>query len=139
MRRLRALLPAAGLLLAGGAAAAEDAGFQALSGGKLLETLLGLVLVLALIFVLTRVLRRMQGGFGGNSQLLSVISSLSLGARERVLLLKVADKHILVAATAQNITPLHVFDELPEELLETREQANGFAQLMQSLNGSAER
>ena len=59
--------------------------------------------------------------------------------RERVLLLKVADKHILVAATAQTISPLHVFDELPETQTDAPEPTGGFAQLVQSLNGGAER
>lgn len=139
MKLFRDALRGACLLGIAAPAAAQEAGFQVLGGGKLLETLLGLVVVLTLIFLLTRVLRRMQGGLSGNGQLLSVVASLSLGARERVLLLKVADKHILVAASAQNIAPLHVFDELPETLLEAPEQANGFAQLMQSLNGGEKR
>ncbi len=121
--------------LCSGAALAEDSGFQAVSGGKLVETLLGLVLVLGLIFVLARVLQRMQGGIGQGNHVLQVVSTLSVGARERILLLKVADKHILVSATTQTIAPLHVFDEFPEELAESTPAAGGFGQLLQSLNG----
>ena len=117
------------------AASATEQGFQAVGGGKLIETLLGLALVLALIFVLARVLRRMQGGAGAGSRVLRVVSSLSVGTRERILLLRVADKHILVAATPQTISPLHVFDEMPEGLLETEPETSGFADLLQSMNG----
>lgn len=130
----RAILALAILWLSRGAAAADE-GFQAVSGGKLVETLLGLGLVLALIFVLARVLQRMQGSVGGGSQVLRVVSSLSVGARERILLLRVADKHILVATTPQAIAPLHVFDEMPEDLPEPEPQGNSFAGLLQSMTG----
>jgi flagellar protein FliO/FliZ len=119
---------------AAGAASATGQGVQAVGGGKLVETLVGLVLVLALIFLLARVLRRMQNSAGAGSQVLRVVSSLSVGTRERILLLKVADKHILVAATTQTISPLHVFDEMPEGLLESEPEANGFADLLQSIS-----
>ena len=66
MKIYRAGLALAGVWLATGAAAADDS-FQAVSGGKLIETLLGLGLVLALIFILARVLQRMQGSVGGQA------------------------------------------------------------------------
>ena len=127
------LLP--GLLLSGLASGAAGESFQAVSGGKLLETLLGLGLVLALIFVLARVLQRMQGSVSGGNTVMKVVSSLSIGTRERILLLKVADKHILVAATPQSVSPLHVFDEMPEDLPEPQVQGSGFASLLQSMGG----
>lgn len=124
-----------GLSLCQGASAAAGESFQAVSGGKLLETLLGLGLVLALIFVLARVLQRMQGSVGGGNSVMKVVSSLNIGTRERILLLKVADKHILVAATPQAVSPLHVFDEMPEDLPEAQAQGSGFAGLLQSMSG----
>jgi flagellar protein FliO/FliZ len=136
MRYFKAGLALTGLLPWLGAAAADE-GFRAVGGGKLLETLLGLVVVLALIFILARVLRRMQGSVGGGSQVMRVVSSLSVGTRERILLLSVADKHILVAATPQTISPLHVFDDMPEELLEAEPEANGFANLLQSMSSGS--
>jgi flagellar protein FliO/FliZ len=129
---LGALAP--GLLLCRGAFAAAGEGFQAVSGGKLVETLLGLLLVLALIFVLARVLQRMQGSVSGGNTVMRVVSSLNIGTRERILLLKVADKHILVAATPQTVSPLHVFDEMPADLPEASPQSTGFAGLLQSMS-----
>jgi flagellar protein FliO/FliZ len=120
-------------MLAEAAAAAEGTGFEAVSSGKLLETLLGLLLVLALIFALARLLQRMQGSVSGGDQIMRVVSSLNVGARERVLLLKVSDKHILIAASANAISPLHVFDDLPPEYGEAPQQAAGFGNLLQAL------
>ncbi len=127
-----------GLLLFAQGAYADESGFQGLSGGKLLETTFGLLLVLGLIFILARVLQRMQASVGGGNKLLGVVSSLNLGTRERILLLRAADKYILVAATPHSMSALHVFDELPEPAIEQATVETGFSSLMQSLKGGGQ-
>ncbi|MEP5765388.1 MAG: flagellar biosynthetic protein FliO [Halieaceae bacterium] len=125
------------LLLSADLAAQEAAPFAAVSGGKVLETLLGLALVLLLIFGLARILQRIQGAPTGGSQLMQVVGSMSLGAREKIVLLQVADKHILVAATAQSISALHVFDEALDDLPEAASQSSGFSTLLQSIGAGS--
>lgn len=79
--------------------------------GALLETLLGLLLVLSCIAFLAWLLRR-TGRFNAtaNGQM-KIIAGLSLGPRERAILLQVGEKQILVGVTAQQIQTLHVLDQ----------------------------
>ncbi len=79
--------------------------------GALLETLLGLFLVLACIAFLAWLLRR-TGRFNAtaNGQM-KIIAGLSLGPRERAILLQVGEKQILVGVTAQQIQTLHVLEQ----------------------------
>lgn len=81
---------------------------------QLAEMLVGLVIVLLVIFALARLLQRMNLVQNGSGARMKVVGGLSLGSRERVLLLKVADKHILLGVTSQSISELHTFDEMPE-------------------------
>ena len=79
--------------------------------GALLETLLGLFLVLICIAFLAWLLRR-TGRFNAtaNGQM-KIIAGLSMGPRERVILLQVGEKQILVGVTAQQIQTLHVLEQ----------------------------
>ncbi|MBE9533316.1 MAG: flagellar biosynthetic protein FliO [Proteobacteria bacterium] len=79
--------------------------------GALLETLLGLLLVLSCIAFLAWLLRR-TGRFNAtaNGQM-KIVAGLSLGPRERAILLQVGEKQILVGVTAQQIQTLHVLDK----------------------------
>ena len=79
--------------------------------GALLETLLGLLLVLSCIAFLAWLLRR-TGRFNAtaNGQM-KIVAGLSLGPRERAILLQVGEKQILVGVTAQQIQTLHVLEQ----------------------------
>jgi flagellar protein FliO/FliZ len=73
--------------------------------------LLMLVGIVCLILGLAWFVKRF-GGFsmtGGRD--MSVLSSVSLGARERVALIDVKGQQFLVGVTTQNINHLHTFDE----------------------------
>ena len=77
----------------------------------LLETLLGLMLVLAIIAFLAWLLRR-TGHFQQSANgSMRIISSLALGPRERAVLLQVGDKQVLVGVTTQQINTLHVLEQ----------------------------
>ncbi len=81
------------------------------SGAFFAQVMIGLVFVLACIFALSWLVKRMgQGGFLANNQM-KVVSSLAVGTRERVLVVDVGGKQILLGITPQNINSLHVFDE----------------------------
>lgn len=76
----------------------------------LLETLLGLLIVLACIAFLAWLLRR-TGRFqtSANGEM-KIITSLALGPRERAVLLQVGEQQILVGVTAQQVNTLHVLE-----------------------------
>lgn len=76
--------------------------------------ILSLLMVLGLIFVSAWVLKRFNIVQQGGSQL-KVVTSLSLGAKERVIVVQVGEKQLLLGVTAQNIT---VLDTLVEPIVE---------------------
>lgn len=95
------------------AVAAETAD-QLPEGGSIktiLTMLLGLAVVVALIFGFAWLVRRVNGVQGVNNGAMRVLSVLAVGQRERIMLLEVGGRQILVGVTAHNIQLLHVFDE----------------------------
>lgn len=108
---------------------------------QVVEMIVGLVIVLLVIFALARLLRRMNLVSAVAGQSMKIVGGISLGTRERILLLKVADKHILLGVTAQSISALHTFDEPPqgsseEELAPVA--GAGFARLLRQVARSRE-
>jgi flagellar protein FliO/FliZ len=70
----------------------------------------GLGLIIALIFALSWFVKRFsRGGFFQNPSM-KVVASLPLGTRERLMLVDVGGKQILLGVTAAQINTLHVFD-----------------------------
>ena len=85
-----------------------------LSGSALLETAGGLLLILLLILGLGWLLRRFgrlpSAGKGG----ISVVGGVSLGPRERAVLLEVGSTRLLVGVAPGRVQTLHVLDETPD-------------------------
>lgn len=80
-------------------------------GGQLTQLVLGLLLVLGLIFALAWLLRRVQQTVPRQGQVIELISSRALGARDRLVLVQVGNEQILLGLTPGRITPLHVLKE----------------------------
>ena len=80
-------------------------------GGQLSQLVLGLLLVLGLIFGLAWLLRRVQHAGPRQGQVIELISSRALGARDRLVLVQVGNEQILLGLTPGRITPLHVLKE----------------------------
>lgn len=81
------------------------------SSSQLANLLGGLALILALIFVLSWFVKRFsQGGFLQNPTM-KIVSTMPLGTRERLMLVDVGGKQILLGITATQINNLHVFDQ----------------------------
>jgi flagellar protein FliO/FliZ len=80
------------------------------TAGQLANLLGGLTLILVLIFGLSWFVKRFsQGGFMQNP-VFKVVASMPLGTRERLMLVAVGEKQILLGVTATQISNLHVFD-----------------------------
>ncbi len=90
---------------------AESAVMEPLSVGSMIQVFSGLVAVLLLFGGIVYVLKRI-GGFrpsqGGNMR---VIDGVSVSARDRLLLIEVGEKQVLVGVSANGISPITVFDE----------------------------
>ena len=95
---------------------------------------LGLVVVVVLIFLSGWLVRRVQGIGGVNSQALKVVAVLSVGQKERVALIDVGEKQILIGVTPQSVRTLHVFDE-PVVNSSQPTGSGDFAQKLQQVMG----
>lgn len=78
------------------------------------QIMLSLVLVLLIIFIAAWLLRR-YGRFPGVAEgNLKVLGALSVGQRERILLLQVGNEQILVGVTSSQISRLHQLEQTIE-------------------------
>jgi flagellar protein FliO/FliZ len=110
-------------------AAAHPALGQAPSAtGAVGGTVFALLFVVALILALAWLARRMPGVAGTSTPALRVVASLSLGPRERVVVVEVGDTQLLLGVGAAGTRALHTLTTpLPSE---TRKRAVPFAELL---------
>jgi flagellar protein FliO/FliZ len=109
-------------------AMAADAVAVSPSGG-IMKMLLGLVIVLAVMALITWVLKRMMPGVGNNKQsVVRVVGGVSVGSRERVVVLEVADRWIVVGVASGQVNGLANLDagslQPSENVLDTNLGAN---------------
>lgn len=76
-----------------------------------LKAILGLMAVVALIFAIAWFVKRFTGLAVSNQQQMRIISAIPVGTKERIALIEVADKQLLVGITQHNINLLHSFEE----------------------------
>lgn len=76
----------------------------------LLETLLGLFMVLGCIAFLAWLLRRTNRFQSSANGEMKIITSLALGPRQRAVLLQVGEQQILLGVTAQSVQTLHILE-----------------------------
>lgn len=100
-------------LAAGLAHAAEPAG--ASSTGGLFTVLLGLILVLALVAACAWLMKRLGPARMSGGAHVKIIGGTSVGARERILVVEVADQWLVVGVTPTQINTLSTMprQELP--------------------------
>ncbi|MDT8370532.1 MAG: flagellar biosynthetic protein FliO [Gammaproteobacteria bacterium] len=87
----------------------------------LVETLFGLLLVLTSIAFVAWILRRTNRFTSSANGQLRLVAGLSLGPRERAILLQVGEQQILVGVTAHQIQTLHV---LESPLVDNKAESN---------------
>ena len=102
--------------------------------GNLLQTTFGLIIILVAIGGLAWLVKRFGNVSIGAQGKMKIVGGLSLGARERVVLLEVGDKQLLVGVAPGRIQTLHVLDEpIP---VETRvDTGQNFASKLQAALG----
>ncbi len=126
------------LLLCGWVQAAEPTQVEALRGvgeavgtGSLLQMLAGLAVIVGLILGMAWFMRRLGGLPGTGAGALKVLGGVSLGQRERVVLLQAGDKQLLIGVAPGQIRTLHVLDE--PIVTGTPEPAAGFAARLEAV------
>lgn len=70
-----------------------------------------LIIVLAVFYVFARVMRQMQGVQGGFHSGLKVVGALSLGQREKVVVVQAGDKQLVLGVTSTQINTLHILEQ----------------------------
>lgn len=121
------------LLLLAGPALADEAQKSLATGGlptgnltsAAIRMVLGLAVVLALLAATAWVSRRFRVAGGMRGGLIEVVSGLSLGARERVILIRVCGDQVLVGVSPSGMRTLHVLNQSP-----TTNQTGEFANYM---------
>lgn len=91
----------------------------------LIQTAVGLSIVIALILALAWTSRRLSGGTLGNAQFMKIVAVQPLGAREKIVLVDVAGRQMMLGVTPGRIVTLHVFDEPVVSVPDTAERRQG--------------
>jgi flagellar protein FliO/FliZ len=103
------------------------------SASQLASLLGGLVLILVLIYGLSWFVKRFsQGGFMQNPNM-KIISAMPLGTRERLMLVDVGGKQLLLGVTATQINTLHVFEEPVVPTEKPQPVASDFSQKLMAI------
>lgn len=103
------------------------------SAAQLANLLGGLALIVVLILGLSWFVKRFsRGGFMHNPTM-KILSSMPLGTRERLMLIEVGSKQLLLGVTATQISTLHVFDEPVVAQQTTEPQGSEFSQKLMAI------
>lgn len=86
-------------------------GFSPLNASGLADVLLGLMLIIVLIFALAWLFKKFGSAGLGLGGLIKVVAAMSLGGRDRIALISVGEKQMLLGISPGRISTLHVFDE----------------------------
>ncbi|KTD65672.1 flagellar biosynthetic protein FliO [Legionella spiritensis] len=109
-------------------------GNAAVSSAELLRILGGLLFVVLLIAVFAWLVKRLNRGGMGIGGPFKILACASLGTREKIMMLQVGERFLLLGVTAGGITTLYDFgEELPPGF-----QGNGktsFAELLKQVMG----
>jgi flagellar protein FliO/FliZ len=119
IRRMTAMLALLASLAAtaGAAAAGVDNAAGGIDTGSAVATVVRMVLslgaVLALVAALAWLAQRLRQGTRARGGLIEIVGGLSLGTREKVVLLRVGNEQVLVGMSPAGMRALHVIRDAP--------------------------
>lgn len=99
------------------------------------QMLLGLTAVIGLVFALAWLARRLGVNGQSHSPLLRHIAALSVGSRERVLIVEAGEQWLVLGVTAHSIRTLHVLPKGTTPEVPALRLPGGFAALLQKAGG----
>lgn len=101
------------------------------------QVAISLAVVLLLIFILAWLVKRFAPGAArmGNRDM-RVLSVLTLGGKERLMLVDVAGQQMVLGVSAAGIQCLHVFEEPPLKAAQTEEAGSQFSKILQSFQAN---
>ncbi|WP_044011908.1 flagellar biosynthetic protein FliO [Legionella massiliensis] len=108
-----------------------------MSGGELLRVVGGLLIVVAAIVFLSWLLKRLNGGKFATTRGLKIIACMNLGTREKIMLINVANRFLLVGVTPGSINTLHDFGEDCPDGFSSEGSKASFSELLKSALGKS--
>lgn len=105
---------------------------EPVGAGDFLQMIFGLLLVLGIIFGMAWFIRRMGSFQQVSHGALRVLGGLSVGQRERIVLVQVGKEQLLIGLAPGQIRTLHVLDEKVSINASSVTQSNSFAERLQS-------
>ena len=96
-----------------------------MSGSYLMQLVLGLIVVVLCIIALAWFARKMNSFQSLADDSLKIISTISMGTRERIVLLQVGEEQILVGVSPGQINKLHVLNKPIEKMVGSQGGATG--------------
>ncbi len=103
------------------------------AAAELAKLVFGLLAVVVAVLVLSRVLVRFGGFRAGGSDEFRVLSSLIVGQKERVVLLQIGSRQLLVGVGPGRVEALHLLDE-PVSTAESRDDPGRYGWLVKALS-----
>ncbi len=82
-----------------------------IGGNEIVSVGTGMALVIGAILLCGWVYSRSRGLKGHAGDVFNILASQALGPKERILLVEVANKQLVIGMTATQVQTLHVFDE----------------------------
>ena len=82
-----------------------------IESGNLLDISGGLVAVVFAILLLGAMYAKFQGMGRGSNGIINVIATQAIGPKEKIAIVEVAKKQLLIGMTSTSVQTLHVFDE----------------------------
>jgi flagellar protein FliO/FliZ len=109
---MRLKITLCGLLFWGNPVLAADApqAARTVASGDIANWSLGLLIVLGVFFLCAWAMRKLAGVNVGGSSKMRVLGGVSLGMREKVVLLQVGNKQLILGVTPGRIQTLHVLE-----------------------------
>lgn len=110
----------------------------AVSSGSIVQIIFSLLLVLAAIVLVAWLLKRMNVAQQGSGRLLKVLGGVSIGQRERIVLVEIEDTWLVVGVGPGQIRTLHTLQKAENSISdfqspETQPAENKFASLLSSV------
>ena len=112
------------------AVSADAAPTLSIGSAELLNGGGGLIAVVIAIIVLGVIYARTQGLKSGPGDIITIIATHAIGPKERIAVVEVANKQLLIGMTATNVQTLYVFDE---PVVVEAEQKNSFSQRLRMI------
>jgi len=107
-----------------------------LDAESLIQVFIALILVILVIFALSFVLKKFNMLPGGSSGFIKIIDGISLGSKDRLLLIQVGDEQILISASPGCVNKVHKLTaSIESEIISAAEnpERSGFSSMLDLL------